>query len=305
MVRDFFRELQKNKTQKTATKEGETEDKTEDKTEGKTEGAATEPATPQTTALKPRDETFMEVTKQVVIAFRDAEREYLKNLDKEIVAKICESPDGNPDGAVGMHMAHLRHYLHVLLTLKGLKPATLFFVGHHSFCATQAINGVVIKCLVPLLERYDIESYGFKLHYSPGFHRNETGEGFWGAWVLADVKSPEWPQVNSTFFNRRQDVSADVLGMNLGPLLGYPVRHELVMDNLVMFLDETERDHLNATLPGHYPYVCALSFLCGQGREYPLDISITVPNQAFGAHALFCSSFFACKKNSGVADLRF
>lgn len=109
-------------------------------------------------APKPRDESFQTNTaNEVFILLREAEREFLINLGHDSVTKMhkpSDSPKCHP-------IAHLRHHLQVLLVLLGVKPCVPFVSPKGT--GTAVMGEMVLRCLVPLMEQFDLESYGFRL----------------------------------------------------------------------------------------------------------------------------------------------
>lgn len=109
-------------------------------------------------SAKPRDEFLQTNTAdQVFVLLREAEREFLINLDRDSVTKMH-----NPSDSPKCHpVAHLRHHLQVLLVLMGVKPCVPFVSPKGT--GTAVMGEMVLRCLVPLMEQFDLESYGFKL----------------------------------------------------------------------------------------------------------------------------------------------
>lgn len=117
-----------------------------------------EPTNQPVAAPKPRDESFMtNVAEQAFIMLREAEREFLLNLDRESMTKMY-----NPGGLPKCHpVAHLRHHLQVLLALKEVQPCVPFVSPGDT--GTAVMNAMVLRCLVPVMEQLDLESCGFRL----------------------------------------------------------------------------------------------------------------------------------------------
>lgn len=109
-------------------------------------------------APKPRDESFQtNAANKVFILLREAEREFLINLGHDSVTKMH-----NPSDSPKCHpVAHLRHHLQVLLVLLGVKPCVPFVSPKGT--GTAVMGEMVLRCLVPLMEQFDLESYGFRL----------------------------------------------------------------------------------------------------------------------------------------------
>lgn len=117
-----------------------------------------EPTDQPAAAIKPRDDSFMKnVAEQAFTTLREAEREFLLNLDHDSITKMH-----NPGDSPKCHpVAHLRYHLQVLLALKGIQPCVPFVSPKET--GTVVMNAMVLRCLVPLMEQLDLESYGFRL----------------------------------------------------------------------------------------------------------------------------------------------
>lgn len=113
---------------------------------------------PQHVFIKPRDEYYLaHVADRAFVMLREAEREFLLNLDRDSVTKMH-----NPSDSPKCHpVAHLRAHLKVLLALKGIQPCVPFVSPKET--GTVVMNEMVLRCLVPVMEQLDLESYGFKL----------------------------------------------------------------------------------------------------------------------------------------------
>lgn len=117
------------------------------------------PANALVAATKPRDEAFVTGTANPIFhLLREAEREYLLNLDNASITGINPS---HSDSGRCHPVAHLRHHLVVLLVLLGFRPCVPFVSPRVAGIATM--SEMVLRCLVPLMEQFDLESYGFKL----------------------------------------------------------------------------------------------------------------------------------------------
>lgn len=117
-----------------------------------------EPTDQQVAVIKPRDESFMKnVAEQAFTTLREAEREFLLNLDHDSITKMH-----NPSDSPKCHpVAHLRYHLQVLLALKGIQPCVPFVSPKET--GTVVMNAMVLRCLLPVMEQLDLESYGFRL----------------------------------------------------------------------------------------------------------------------------------------------
>lgn len=109
-------------------------------------------------ATKPRGESFTDdVASRAFVNLREAEREFLLNLDHESVTKMH-----NPGDSPKCHpVAHMRHHLQVLLLLKGIQPCVMFVSPKETGTVVQ--NQMIFRCLLPVMEELELESYGFKL----------------------------------------------------------------------------------------------------------------------------------------------
>lgn len=118
-----------------------------------------EPTNTPVVATKPRDQTFTTGTAYPIFHLLcEAEREYLLNLDNASTAKInpCHSATGRCHP-----VAHVRQHLVVLLVLLGFRPCHPFVSPSDE--GNAIMSEMVIRCLVPLMEKFDLESYGFRL----------------------------------------------------------------------------------------------------------------------------------------------
>lgn len=123
-----------------------------------------EPTDPPNATIKPREESFTKnVADQAFTMLREAQREFLLNLDRDSIAKMH-----NPSDSPKCHpVAHLRHHLQVLLALKGIQPCIPFVSPRET--GTAVMNEMVLRCLVPVMEQLDLESYGFRLLCTSSF----------------------------------------------------------------------------------------------------------------------------------------
>lgn len=113
---------------------------------------------PQYYFIKPRDEWYMaNVADRAFVMLREAEREFLLNLDHDSVTKMHNSSDSPKCHPV----AHLRSHLKVFLALKGIQPCVPFVSPKET--GTVVMNEMVLRCLVPIMEQFDLDSYGFRL----------------------------------------------------------------------------------------------------------------------------------------------
>lgn len=268
IVRDFIRGLEAIQNQGTVANEAAANDAPANTT---TENIATQQVTAPSVALKPRDETFEEATKQFFVAFQAWEREYLLGLDSEMNEKVRTGADGKLiDSSTTFPLAHLRHHVEVLLTLKGVNPSAVLCKSHHDDSLTNVITGVVLKCLVPLLDAFAIESYGFRLRYLPAdvLTAGPRARARKGNWVLADTLSPKWPLVRDLFFKDDRPAGRRVPARLVAAALGYPVdlRGGRAKCEVKLY-DDTEERILKGMVEEKVCCVEALHFPCGPGGE--------------------------------------
>lgn len=139
--------------------------------EASTKKLASEEGAEKVASERPRDESFNEVAKKVFIAFREAERAYMRCTDRQDVNEAMVLKDGNELMRL-YAVCNLRHHLEVFLTLRGLKPCTLFYFDPTSVlvarladtdATVRLMTAVVLKIFVQIFERFELESYGFRL----------------------------------------------------------------------------------------------------------------------------------------------
>lgn len=228
------------------------------------ETTTTEQITTPNVALKPRDEAFDELTKQFFIAYRSLERKYLLNLDSEIEKQVRSGADGKLIYPDTYPAVSLRHHVEILLTLRGINPSTIMIKPHHDDSVSRVLTGVVLQCLVPLIESHELESYGFRLHYI--VNCDLAGDGrIEGAWVFADAESLKWPLVRDLFF--KWTPGRFVPARIAGAALGYPVQYPMGDTVIVKLLDDTEQRFIQKVLGKKVSYVQAFGFPVGDGSE--------------------------------------
>ncbi|KAI1331460.1 hypothetical protein F5Y16DRAFT_360008 [Xylariaceae sp. FL0255] len=206
---------------------------------------------------KGRDDEYQRVVvKNAFENFRDSERDYFLSLTQEQLNIL------NPNTPSWVPAAHMRHHIEILLTLSGIKPCTLISYGGEESHAI--FNALVIKCLGPVFETYDLASYGFKLKYlATDVHTNVQGHpGFGGGWVFADTRSDKWLLVKSIFFDASPEQIHD--DTSIGNALGYPVRSGM---NTVTFKDRTEVALLATATGQEVCCVDGLEFFCVDTEE--------------------------------------
>lgn len=161
---------------------------------------------------------------------------------------------GRPNNKFWPGAAHLRHYLEFLLVLQGLKPCLLFL--KYASENDPLFSTVVIDCLVPVMDRFDLWSYGFSI----GFHT--------GSWVFYDTRSPKLSLVREALLTRHDDPG--VPDKVVSEALGYPFHFDnWQRGRFVTIRDATE---LEALVSSGWPKansccVQGMSFTCPEGDE--------------------------------------
>ncbi|KAI4860364.1 hypothetical protein F4820DRAFT_110632 [Hypoxylon rubiginosum] len=207
------------------------------------------------TQIRARDDNFHSRIKAAFEMFRDAERAYLLAFDNEKVRSITKDPD-----APGWYAAsQLRHYFEIFLTLKGKKPCTLAGMN----AGEELINGMVLQCLAPMMEQFELESYGFTLRYlAHDVLTEQLGHpGFKNSWIFADKQSEKWNSVEDIFLlphpgqRNREDA--------IGAALGYPLPGG---ETTVWLIDETETSELQRITGEEVDEVIGMEFFCIDGN---------------------------------------
>lgn len=188
--------------------------------------------------------------------FRDKEREVTLKSSKGYYVgdRKISRRDGKPGNKFWAGAAHLRHYLEFLLVLKGLKPCVLFL----KFAAENGplFSTVVIDCLVPVMDRFDLWSYGFSI----SFHTD--------SWVFYDTRSPKVSLVREVFLTRHD--GPGIPDKVVAEALGYPIHfNNWQSGRFVIIRDATE---LNVLVSSGWPKedsccVQGMSFTCPEGDE--------------------------------------
>lgn len=152
--------------------------------------------------------------------------------------------------------------MELLLVLKGIKPCVLF----HKYSPANHVlfSTLIIDCLVPIMDRLDLWSYGFGISI-------QTGN-----WVFYDARSPLMPLVDKIFlthhtvqekFPAAYPTLSDHRQVALA--LGYPVPFDdFPGDRWIYILDTTETDVLISKGQTEPEYcVHAMIFQCPLGGE--------------------------------------
>lgn len=230
---------------------------------------------------KPRDENFDMVVREFFRLYRNVERNYLLSLKRQFKRQVRTGPNRRVTRPPAFPVTHLRHHIEVLLTLRGVNPATVFRKAHDNDAVARVLTGVVLQCLAPMFEISKFESYGFRLHYIA----ESSSLGFGGRWVFADSESPRWPLVRDLLFKKTHHLPQPGPGPGPGPApgagevpvrlagvaLGFPAEYSLAETRCVEFLDATEEAFLRREMKGKVCCVEALKFPFGDGSAYSLN----------------------------------
>lgn len=205
----------------------------------------------------------------MIQAFREQEREIILNAPKGsiVISDKDHRSEDCPKGEFWMGAAHLRHHVEFLLALKGVKPCVLF--AKFSESNSPLFATVVIDCLIPIMDRFDLWSYGFRI----SFHS--------GAWVFYDAQSPKMPMINKAFLVHPSIKCRDPVTYHKesypgtsdsqsGEALGYPVPFDnFTSGRFVNIADTTELEVLaDRGWPDHHYYlVQGMAFYSPAGDE--------------------------------------
>ncbi len=198
------------------------------------------------------------MVKRAFREFTRLEREFLLAL----TPSDCRALGVEGDKANIRVACHMRFHVEFLLTLKGIKPCVMICHGKDTVVFTRLVHQV----LKPVMEKYNLEEYGFTLRQMPSLTLMEMGRPkpdvfFKDGWIFADTlalssnswtlpsisgKALLWPEIQKVFFSPTTiHVSREDLNEyqdRIGKLLGYPVRSPRQADqNEILYMDETER----------------------------------------------------------------
>lgn len=201
-------------------------------------------------------------------AFRDQERDILLNAPPGIQVNSGQDADLSDDSTRGkwwMGAAHLRHHLEFLLVLKGIRPCMLFM--KYAPQNVTIFSTVVIDCLVPIMDRLNLWSYGFRV----SFMSDE--------WTFYDSRSTMMPQITKVFLTHPTAKDLDptsypedhfwgVGDSEIAMALGYPVAFDNALNGgSVHIRDTTEMDVLESRGWTDDPCcVQGMIFNCPQGE---------------------------------------
>ncbi|KAL2289201.1 hypothetical protein FJTKL_02229 [Diaporthe vaccinii] len=221
---------------------------------------------------KQRDDgNFDRVVEEAFKAFRDQERDIILNAPAGLRMGSREghlsTHDSTGDGEWWVGAAHLRHYLEFLLVLKGLKPCMLLV--KFSLDNVWIFSTLVIDCLVPIMDRLDLWSYGYSISF-------QSGE-----WVFYDARSPVLPRINKIFLTHRTTKDLDSVAYpedshfgapqpEIAVALGYPLTMDdpSVGGRTIYVRDATEMDVLvSSGWPEPQCCVQGTYFHCPAGDE--------------------------------------
>ncbi|KAG6355303.1 hypothetical protein INS49_003264 [Diaporthe citri] len=220
---------------------------------------------------KQRDDgNFDRVVEEAFKAFRDQERDIILNAPAGLQIGSGErhlpTNDSTGDGEWWVGAAHLRHYLEFLLVLKGLKPCMMLV--KFSLDNVWIFSTLVIDCLVPIMDRLGLWSYGYSISFQAG------------EWVFYDTRSPVLPSIDKVFLTHRTTKNLDPVAYpedsHLGApepevavALGYPIAmKDPRVGHTIHVRDTTEMDVLvSRGWPEPQCCVQGTGFNCPAGNE--------------------------------------
>lgn len=202
-------------------------------------------------------------------SFREKEREITLNAPKGscVGDHVSSFSDDKPDDKFWIGATHLRHHLEFLFVLKGIKPSLLLM--KYADDNSPLFSTVMIDCLVPIMDRLDLWSYGFSISFQSGY------------WVFYDARSPKLPLVKKAFLTHLavklsdpvtypEDNLAGIPDSETAQALGYPVPFDdWLSGHFLCFRDATELKTLvSSGLPeGRRECVQGMAFTCPAGDE--------------------------------------
>lgn len=200
-------------------------------------------------------------------AFRNQERAIALNPPIDSTVGSDTRTDDNSNEKFWTGAAHLRHHLEFLLVLKGVKPCVYFFRYEPE---NKALFGsVIVNCLIPIMDRFDLWSYGFRI----------TGQS--GEWIFYDCRSPKMPLITKIFLTDPKVKAMDPVtypndefpftpDSETAEAIGYPVPFDDWRNGcFILFRDATELDVLAAAGWPEDERCCVqgMAFTCPAGDE--------------------------------------
>jgi hypothetical protein len=196
----------------------------------------------------PRDHAFQLILKDAFNDFKIRERNFLLALSQ---SQSLKATDGRiPDSMYSA--SHQRHHIEVLLVLKEIKPCALIVHG----MAQDIFTEMVEKCLKPVIEKHQLEKYGFHLQQILHAMPTTTHVGFQNGWIFADTRSPLWPEVKYLFLTANTEKAEE---KRIGVALGYPAPHGTAK---VSAVDCTEMNDMRKATGRDVCCVTAFNFTC-------------------------------------------
>lgn len=201
----------------------------------------------------PRDGGFQKIIRAAFNDFKVRERNFFLAMPVSQCRKI--SPE-NPTPMYGA--CHMRHHIEFLLALKGIKPCTIF--AHYT--AQNIFTEMVEKCLKPVFDKYKLLQYGYYLGQITHKMPTTVHRGFQHAWVFADTRSSQWPEVKDVFLTPHDQPIEDT---RVGKVLGYPVVNGKATFRAV---DYTEMADLKTASKQDVCCVSGYEFFCDNSPEH-------------------------------------
>jgi hypothetical protein len=99
---------------------------------------------------------------------------------------------------------HQRAHIEILLTLYGVKPCTLYAHGLPEGLAI--FDRLVQTCLMPVMEKFKLDQYGFALQKIHHPVPTEHHHGYQGSWIFFDTRSPDLQSVQDVFLTPHRGV---------------------------------------------------------------------------------------------------
>jgi len=154
-----------------------------------------------TTPEQLRDDAFDEVVQAFFDKFVALERDFCLSLSLEESKALNPK---NPKSTPAVAARYQRHYIAILLTLKGVLPSALIKSGESN---EFIFERMVQTCLMPLFKEHKLAAYGFSLFQIEHATLFGKEEKFKGSWVFADTRSNDWGLVQDLFIPPDRKVS--------------------------------------------------------------------------------------------------